>query len=127
MKGLLAGALVAAGGRAAGAAAAAPRARAATRSLAPGHPAAKPCQAIAAAQPGDVVQIDAAGNGTYDGDVCQTDVANLTIEGVNGRARIDAAGQSSGGKAIWVLHGADTVVRDVELTGAAVADRNGAA
>ncbi|WP_445150431.1 hypothetical protein [Baekduia sp. Peel2402] len=73
-----------------------------------------------------MVQIDAAGNGGYDGDVCASGVANLTIEGVNGRARIDAAGQSSGGKAIWVLSGAGTVVRNVELSGAKVPDRNGA-
>jgi hypothetical protein len=99
---------------------------AATRLVGPGHPYAKPCQAIAAAQPGDVVRIDAAGNGGYDGDVCASGVAHLTIEGVNGRARIDAAGQSSGGKAIWVLSGAGTVVRDVELTGATVPDANGA-
>lgn len=72
------------------------------------------------------MQIDAAGNGSYDGDVCASGVAGLTIEGVNGRARIDAAGQSSGGKAIWVLSGAGMVVRNVELTGAAVPDRNGA-
>lgn len=97
-----------------------------TRLVGPGHPYAKPCQAIAAAQPGDVVQIDAAGNGTFDGDVCASSVANLTIEGVNGRARIAAAGQSSGGKAIWVLSGLGMVVRNVELTGAAVPDRNGA-
>ena len=99
---------------------------AATRLVGPGHPYAKPCQAIAASGPGDVVQIDAAGNGTYDGDVCASSVPNLTIEGVNGRARIAAAGQSSGGKAIWVLSGVGMVVRDVELTGAAVPDQNGA-
>jgi hypothetical protein len=98
-----------------------------TRVVGPGHPYAKPCQAIAAAAPGDTVQIDAAGNGTYDGDVCRSAVANLTIEGVGGRARIDAAGRSSGGKAIWVLAGPNTVVRNVELSGAAVTDKNGAA
>jgi Right handed beta helix region len=120
MKALLAGVLAAAFVLPAGA-------QATTRMVGPGHEYAKPCQAMAAAQPGDVIQIDAAGNGGYDGDVCASGVANLTIEGVNGRARIDAAGQSSGGKAIWVLSGADTVVRNVELSGAKVPDRNGAA
>jgi hypothetical protein len=100
---------------------------AATRPVGPGRPYTTPCQAIAAAAAGDTIQIDAAGNGSYDGDVCATRVPNLTIEGVNGRARIDAAGRSSGGKAIWVLSGADTVVRNVELSGATVPDRNGAA
>jgi hypothetical protein len=101
--------------------------QAATRTVGPNAQYKKPCQALAAAQPGDVVQIDAAGNGTYDGDVCASSVPNLTIEGVNGRAHIDAAGQSSGGKAIWVLSGANTTVRNVELSGAKVPDQNGAA
>jgi hypothetical protein len=118
----LTAATVAFAGLAAGSASAAT-----TRLVGPGHPYAKPCQAIAAAAPGDTVQIDAAGNGSYDGDVCRSAVANLTIEGVRGRARIDAAGRSSGGKAIWVLAGPNTVVRNVELSGAEVADKNGAA
>jgi hypothetical protein len=104
-----------------------PSAHAATRLVGPGHPYAKPCQAIAASAAGDTVRIDAAGNGGYDGDVCASGVPNLTIEGFNGRARIDAAGRSSGGKGIWVLSGPNTVVRNVELSGAAVPDRNGAA
>jgi hypothetical protein len=120
MVGIVAAVVVAAGSSAGVAGAAT------TRLVGPGHPYAKPCQAIAASGPGDVVQIDAAGNGTYDGDVCASSVANLTIEGVNGRAHIDAAGKSSGGKAIWVLSGVGMVVRDVELTGAAVPDQNGA-
>src|SRR5581483_8313915 len=45
---------------------------------------AKPCAAIAAAAPFDTVEIDAAGNDTYDGDVCQFRVDDLTIRGVNG-------------------------------------------
>jgi hypothetical protein len=89
----------------------------------PGHPYATPCAAIAAAAAGDTIEIDAAGNGTYDGDVCTWTTSNLTITGINGRARIDAAGQASGA-AIWVI------VRshdrgNVELSGAAV-DHNGA-
>ena len=87
---------------------------------------AKPCAAIAAARPGDTIQIDAAGNGTYDGDVCSWSTNDLTITGVNGRARIDAAGRSSGGKAIWVIAGNNTTIRNVELSGATVPDRNGA-
>src|SRR5690349_168157 len=87
---------------------------------------AKPCAAIAAAKAGDTIQIDAAGNGTYDGDVCSWTTNDLTITGVNGRARIDAAGRTSGGKAIWVIAGSNTTIRNVELSGAKVADRNGA-
>ncbi|MEO6628773.1 MAG: hypothetical protein ABIP03_09420 [Aquihabitans sp.] len=96
------------------------------RSVGPGRTYAKPCQAIAAAQPGDVIQIDAAGNGTYDGDVCTWTTNNLTIEGVNGRARIDAAGRSSQNKATWVIAGNNTTVRNVELSGAVSSDKNGA-
>ena len=88
---------------------------------------AKPCAAIAAARPGDRIEIDAAGNGTYDGDVCAWSKNDLTIVGVNGRARIDAAGRNSGGKAIWVIAGNNTTIRNVELSGATVPDRNGAA
>jgi hypothetical protein len=92
----------------------------------PGHPFAKPCQAIAAAKPGDVIGIDAKGNGTYDGDVCTWSTNKLTIEGFNGRAHIDAAGKNSGGKGIWVIDGDDTRVENVELSGASVPDANGA-
>jgi hypothetical protein len=87
---------------------------------------AKPCAAIAAARAGDRIEIDAAGNGTYDGDVCGWSTNDLTIVGVNGRARIDAAGRSSGGKAIWVIAGNNTTIRNVELSGATVPDGNGA-
>jgi hypothetical protein len=100
---------------------------AATLLVGPGHRYATPCAAMAAAAPGDTVRIDAAGSGGYDGDVCASAVPRLTIEGFNGRPRIDAAGRSSGGKGIWVLSGPGTVVRNVELSGAAVPDRNGAA
>lgn len=96
------------------------------RLVGPGHPYATPCQAIAAAQPGDTIEIDAAGNGTYDGDVCTWATSNLTIVGVNGRAHIDAAGHSSGNKATWVIAGDNTVVRNVELSGATSTDLNGA-
>jgi hypothetical protein len=87
---------------------------------------AKPCAAIAAARTGDTIEIDAAGNGTYHGDVCGWSTSGLTITGVNGRAHIDAAGRNHGGKGIWVIAGNDTVIRNVELSGATVGDRNGA-
>ena len=53
-------------------------------SVGPGHPFATPCQAIAAARPGDTIEIDAAGNGTYDGDVCSWSTNNLTIKASTG-------------------------------------------
>jgi Ca2+-binding RTX toxin-like protein len=98
-----------------------------TRVVGPGHAFPKPCAAITASGTGDTVQIDAAGNGNYDGDVCSSSASNLTIEGINGRPHIDAAGQNSGGKGIWVFSGSGVTVRNVELSGASVPDMNGAA
>jgi len=99
-------------------------ARAEVRSVGPGKTFAKPCAAFAAAVDGDIVEIDATGN--YDGDVCAFAKNNLTIRGKGGRAKIDAAGKSAGGKAIWVIQGADNVVEDIELSGCTVPDKNGA-
>lgn len=92
----------------------------------PGKTYAKPCAAFAAAAQGDTVEIDAAGNGTYDGDVCAIAASGLTIRGVNGRAHIDAAGQNAQGKAIWVVQGDGVTIENIELSGAAVPDHNGA-
>ena len=97
-----------------------------TLRVGPGAAYAKPCAAFAAAAAGDVVEIDASGNGTYDGDLCAIATSGLTIRGVGGRAHVDAAGQNAQGKGIWVVQGSDVVVENVELSGAAVPDLNGA-
>lgn len=99
-------------------------AAAGTLEVGPGRPYARPCAAIAAAADGDTILIDAAGS--YDGDVCAWSRNGLTLRGVNGRPRIDAAGQSAQGKAIWVVAGNDTTIENVELSGCRVPDRNGA-
>ncbi|HUA05914.1 MAG TPA: right-handed parallel beta-helix repeat-containing protein [Solirubrobacteraceae bacterium] len=91
----------------------------------PGEQYSRPCQAIAAAKPGDEIQIDARGN-PYRGDVCAWSTNRLTIIGVNGRAHIEAAGKSSEGKAIWVIAGNNTTVENIEFSGAQVPDQNGA-
>ncbi|MBE0656365.1 MAG: hypothetical protein IH602_01680, partial [Bryobacteraceae bacterium] len=83
-----------------------------------------PCRAFAAAGDGDIIEIDA--NGDYKGDVCSIWKNRLTIRGANGRPKIDAAGRSAEGKAIWVIKGVDTNVENIEFTGATVGDRNGA-
>jgi len=98
----------------------------ATLQVGPGKTYAKPCQALAAAHDDDVIEIDAAGNGTYDGDVCAFSQNGLTLRGVNGRAHVDAASQNAQGKAIWVISGNDTTVENVELSGCHVVDQNGA-
>jgi len=92
----------------------------------PGQQYATPCQAIQAAPADATIEIDAAGNGSYDGDVCAWSANNLTIVGVNGRARIDAAGQTKGDEGTWVIKGKNTTVENVELSGAADSARNGA-
>lgn len=100
-------------------------ASAATLSVGAGKPYATPCRAFAAAKAGDIVQIYA--GATYYGDVCGIYTSNLTIRGVNGRPRIDAAGKNAMGKGTWVVVGSNVTVENVEMLGAKVADRNGAA
>jgi len=83
-----------------------------------------PCQAIAAARAGDTIEIDAAGK--YDGDVCAFTQNNVTLRGVNGRARLEAAGAIAKDKAIWVIGGDGVVVEDIEFSGAKATGKNGA-
>jgi hypothetical protein len=82
-----------------------------------------PCQAIAAAESGDVIEIDPV---LYSGDVCPINTPNLTLKGVNGRPHLAAAGQNSQGKGIWVVNADNIVVDNVEFSGATVSDDNGA-
>ncbi|WP_322921283.1 right-handed parallel beta-helix repeat-containing protein [Nocardioides renjunii] len=82
-----------------------------------------PSQAAAVARDGDTVLIDA---GTYSGDVATWTQDDLTLRGEGGRAHLRADGQDAQGKAIWVIAGDRTTVDRIELSGAAVVDRNGA-
>ncbi|KFC66180.1 right-handed parallel beta-helix repeat-containing protein [Massilia sp. LC238] len=100
-------------------------ASATTLSVGAGKTYARPCQAFAVAKSGDVVEID--GSATYSGDVCGIGVSNLTIRGVNGRPKIDAAGKNAMGKGTWVVQGSNIVIDNVEMYGAKVPDQNGAA
>ena len=100
-------------------------ASAATLSVGPGKTYATPCKAFAVAKSGDVVEIT--GNTTYTGDVCAIYTSNLTIRGVNGRPKINAGGKYAMSKGIWVVEGSNIVVDNVEMYGAKVPDRNGAA
>src|SRR5580704_1810724 len=103
----------------------APKASANTLQVGPGKQYTAPCAAIAAASAGDTTQIDTSGN--YAGDVCQWSTSNLTLIGVGGgRAVINAAGQNSEGKGIWVIDGNNTTVQNIEFAGATVPDMNGA-
>ena len=100
-------------------------ASAATLQVGPGKTFSTPCRAFAAAADGDTIEIDAAGS--YNGDVCGIGRSRLTIRGVNGRPKINANGANSMGKGIWVVQGTGTVIENVEMFGARVPDRNGAA
>lgn len=100
-------------------------ATAAVLSVGPGKQYAKPCDALAAASAGDTIQIDASGD--YSGDVCGWTTNDLTIVGVNGRPKIDAAGASVEGRATWIVSGNNTTVENIELSGAAGPNQNGAA
>lgn len=91
----------------------------------PGRTYTTPCAAFAAAIDGAIIEIDAAGS--YAGDVCGIARSNLTIRGVNGRPKIDAAGKNAMGKGVWVVQGNNTTIENVEISGAKVADQNGAA
>ena len=97
---------------------------AATLQVGPTRGFTKPCAAFAAAAAGDVIEIDAT---TYIGDVCGIYPSNLIIRGVNGRPKIDAGGNNAMGKGTWVVGGSNITVENVEMYGAKVADRNGAA
>jgi hypothetical protein len=98
---------------------------AATLSVGSGKTYSAPCAAIGAAKDGDIIEIN--GTQTYSGDVCGIYANNLTIRGVNGRPKIDAAGRNAMGKGIWVVIGNNVTVENVEMFGAKVADKNGAA
>lgn len=89
----------------------------------PGKKYAKPSAAAAAARAGDVIRIAA---GDYHADVATWKVDRLTICGSGGRARLFADGKNAGGKALWVVSGANITIDSMEFHKAAVPDKNGA-
>lgn len=73
---------------------------------------------------GDIVEIDA---GVYsNGPATIWATSDLTLRGVGGRAHIVAPATISNGKATWVTQGANIAVENIEFSGAAVPDLNGA-
>jgi hypothetical protein len=89
----------------------------------PGRPFTHPDQVKGVVQSGDVVEIDA---GVYNGPATTWSTSNLTLRGVGGRAHLVAPATISNGKGIWVTQGANMMVENIELSGAAVPDKNGA-
>lgn len=83
-----------------------------------------PSQAAVVARDGDTVTIDGA---VYLGDVATWRQNNLTLRGLGTtRAVLRANGNSAGGKAIWVISGANVRVENIEFAETKVPDRNGA-
>lgn len=98
-------------------------ARAATLSVGPGKTYAKPCDAIKAAQAGDTIEVDASGN--YAGDACSWTTDNLTVKGVNGRAKIDDTGMTvAEHKGIFVIYAPTATIENMEFVGASIPDTN---
>lgn len=99
-------------------------AMAATLQVGPGKTYAKPCAAIAAAKAGDVIEVEAAGN--YQGDTCGWSTDNLTVRGVNGRAKIDINGVSPAQKkGIFAISANNATIENFELSGAAISMADG--
>ena len=87
--------------------------------------------AAAAAQTGDVIEIDA---GQYDDNIVVWRASDLTLRGVNGRAHMRATklipytpgNDLENGKGLWVTRAANIKVENIEFSGARVPDKNGA-
>jgi hypothetical protein len=84
-----------------------------------------------AAQPGDVIEIDA---GTYEDDISVWRDNDVTLRGVGGRAHLRAVqliqfvsgDDQRNGKGIWVIRGSRIRVENIEFSGSRVPDENGA-
>jgi hypothetical protein len=90
----------------------------------PNQPYQRPSEAARVARDGALVEIHA---GEYEGDVAVWRQNDLTLRGVGGRPHLRAGGRAAEGKAIWVIKGNRVTVENVELSGARVPSRNGAA
>ena len=91
--------------------------------IGPGHKFHRPSEAALVAKDGQTIQIDA---GEYSSDAAIWPQNNLTIRAVGGRAHINAKGVNVAGKGTWIIRGANTILENIEFSGAKVPDRNGA-
>jgi hypothetical protein len=90
--------------------------QAATLRVGHGETYATPCAALKVAKDGDTILVDP---GLYKGDVCAFSQNNLTIRGVgNRRPHLDADGKIADNKAIWVVHGNNFTVENMEFSNA---------
>ena len=79
--------------------------------------------AVAAAQDGDTVELEA---GAPPGQTALITQRQLTLRGVGGRAVLHADGAHEEGKALLVIRGGQVRIEDLEFRGARVPDGNGA-
>ncbi len=98
-------------------------ARATVWQVGPGRTYTAPSQVSQRVADNDTVDIDA---GIYPADVARWTANNLLLRGVGGYAHLKANGAAYGSKAIWVIVGNNTTVRDIEFSLCAVPDNNGA-
>ena len=82
-----------------------------------------PCAASSQVGNGDTVEIDVA---TYSGDVCGWSADDLVLRAPAPYAHLDAAGENALGKGTWVIEGKNATIENIEFSGAAVPDENGA-
>src|SRR3954447_25126981 len=87
----------------------------------PGEQFAKISDAIAAAQNGDTINVDA---GTYTNDYASIS-KNITLQGIGGMVKLVSTGLIPNGKGIFVTNG-NITINNFEFSGAQVADQNGA-
>ena len=85
---------------------------------------ATPSAAAAVARDGDTIEI---ASGDYRGDVAVWNASRIRIVGAEPRPHLRADGRDAEGKGIWVVRGEDVIIENVEMSGAHVSDRNGAA
>jgi len=91
--------------------------------IGPAMPFEKPSQAAAVAEDGDTIEIEAV---EYVGDVAVWYQNDLIIKGIGGKPHLIANGNAVEGKAIWVVKGNNTVIENIEFSGAKVEDQNSA-
>ncbi|MGH9616200.1 MAG: hypothetical protein ACRD28_05600 [Acidobacteriaceae bacterium] len=80
-----------------------------------------PCAALKVAKDGDTVLVDSA---IYKGDVCAFWQNNLTVRGIGEtRPHIEADGKIAEDRGIWVFHGRNFTVENMEFSGAHIEPR----
>ena len=82
-----------------------------------------PSDAASIAKDGDIIEIDA---GVYHNDYAKWTQNDLTIRGTGGMVHLKSKGLIPNRKAIWIINGNNVLVENIEFSGAAVRDTNGA-